>query len=216
MSSKMFTSTAREKAQQGLNKISKKKSKSPQEFVDQASKIVQDRTSKIIERAEKKGLSQIEQSGMSEEAKQMAIDKLMENTQKAKNVVDLNVEKVESEIQNALTSRRRRSLGIQDTQQDMTGGMGLYSRDDMGTLLSPDSVAKQSFYQLTSAPQGNIVGVSGGSFMGGSFRGASFRNVSGRGCCCGGAFDNGIVKPARKLITSTSYGMTNPNMNLNR
>lgn len=184
MSAKIFTSTAKEKAQQGLNRLSKKKSKSPQEYIDRASAIVQDKSQKYIEQAEKKGLNQIAKSGMSEEAKQLAMDKLREKTQQAQNVVDLNVEKVESQIQEAVSGRRRR--GIQDTQQDMTGGMGLYSRNDMGTLLSPDSVAKTPFYVRPNIEQGQISGISGGSFYGASFRGASFRNLSGQGCMCGG------------------------------
>jgi len=207
MSAKIFTATAKEKAQQGLNKLSKKQSKNPQEYVDKASSIIQDKSSKYIAQAEKKGLEQVAKSGMSDEAKQLAMDSIRERAEKAQNVVDLNVEKVESQIQNAITSRRRR--GIEDTNQDSTGGMGLYSRNDMSTLLSADSVAKQSFYTRPNIPQGSISGISGGSLygdtmLGGSFRnisGSSFRNVSGSGlekafktvygfgdCSCGGSF----------------------------
>lgn len=207
VSAKLFTATAKERAQSGLNRLSKKQSKNPQEYVDRASAIVQDKSSKYIAQAEKKGLEQVAKSGMSDEAKQLAMDKIKERSEKAQNIVDLNVEKVESQIQNAISSRRRK--GIQDTQQDMTAGMGLYSRNDMSTLLSPDSVAKQPFYIRPNIPQGQISGISGGSLygdtmLGGSFRnisGSSFRNISGSGlgkafktvygfgnCSCGGSF----------------------------
>ena len=194
MTAKIFTATAKEKAQSGLNRISKKKSKNPQEYVDKASSIIQDKSSKYIAQAEKKGLEQVAKSGMSDEAKQLAMDKIKERAEKAQNVVDLNVEKVESQIQNAITSRRR---AFQNTQQDSTGGMGLYSRNDMSTLLSADSVAKQPFYVRPNIPQGQISGISGGSLygdtmLGSSFRnisGSSFRNISGSGnCMCGGSF----------------------------
>lgn len=202
MSAKMFTATAREKAQQGLNKLSKKKSKNPQEYVDRASSIIQDKSSKYIAQAEKKGLEQVSKSGLSDEAKQLAMDSVRERAEKAQNIVDLNVEKVESQIQNAITSRRRR--GVQDTNQDSTGGMGILNRNDMSTLLSYDSVAKQPFYTRPNIPQGSISGISGGSLyadtmQGSSFMGSSFRNVSGTGfekafkdvygfgdCSCGG------------------------------
>ena len=194
MTAKIFTATAKEKAQSGLNRISKKKSKNPQEYVDKASSIIQDKSSKYIAQAEKKGLEQVAKSGMSDEAKQLAMDKIKERAEKAQNVVDLNVEKVESQIQNAITSRRR---AFQNTQQDSTGGMGLYSRNDMSTLLSADSVAKQPFYVRPNIPQGQISGISGGSLygdtmLGSSFRnisGSSFRNISGSGnCMCGSSF----------------------------
>lgn len=204
MSAKLFTATAKERAQSGLNRLSKKQSKNPQEYVDKASSIIQDKSSKYIAQAEKKGIEQVAKSGMSDEAKQLAMDKIKERSEKAQNIVDLNVEKVESQIQNAISSRRRK--GIQDTQQDMTAGMGLYSRNDMSTLLSPDSVAKQPFYIRPNIPQGQISGISGSglyadTMQGSSFRGSSFRNISGSGlgkafktvygfgnCMCGSSF----------------------------
>jgi hypothetical protein len=205
VTAKIFTATGRSYAEKGLNRLSKKQSKNPQEYVDRASAIVQDRSAKLIDRAEKEGLSSISKSAMSDEAKQLAMDKLMEKSQGARNVVDLNVEKVESQIQQALSSGRRRRASMQ-SEQDSTGGMGLYSRNDMSTLLSPDSVAKQSFYVRPNIQQGQITGISGGSLyadtmqgsgLGRAFKdvygfgvqGSSFRNVSGRGnCMCGGSF----------------------------
>lgn len=188
VNSKMFTSGIKDRAQKGLNRISKKKSKSPQEYVDEASKVIQDKSEKLIEKAEKKGRKVIEKSPLPAEAKQMALDKLNNQVQEAKNVVDLNVEKVESQIQKGLSKKK---MSVQPTQQDMTGGMGLYSRDDMSTLLSHDSVAKQSFIPRPNVPQGQIWGggLGAGSLYMDTMLGGSFRDLSGRGCGCqGGSF----------------------------
>jgi hypothetical protein len=62
----------------------------------------------------------------------------------------------------------------------------------MSTLLSPDSVAKQSFYVRPNIQQGQITGISGGSLYADTMQGSSFRNVSGRGnCMCGSSFRGG-------------------------
>jgi hypothetical protein len=194
MTAKIFTATGRSYAEKGLNKLSKKQSKNPQEYVDRASEIVQNRSAKLIDRAEKEGLSSISKSSMSDEAKQLAMDKLMEKSQGARNVVDLNVEKVESQIQQAVSSGRKRRASMQ-SEQDSTGGMGLYSRNDMSTLLSPDSVAKTPFYVRPNIQQGQITGVSGGSLYADTMQGSSFRNVSGRGnCMCGSSFRGGSFR----------------------
>jgi hypothetical protein len=194
MTAKIFTATGRSYAEKGLNRLSKKQSKNPQEYVDRASEIVQNRSAKLIDRAEKEGLSSISKSSMSDEAKQLAMDKLMEKSQGARNVVDLNVEKVESQIQQAVSSGRKRRASMQ-SEQDSTGGMGLYSRNDMSTLLSPDSVAKTPFYVRPNIQQGQITGVSGGSLYADTMQGSSFRNVSGRGnCMCGSSFRGGSFR----------------------
>lgn len=194
VSSQVFTHTVKEKATKGLNRVSKKKSKNPQEYVDDASKLIQDKSTKLIEKAEKKGKKVIEKSGMSEEAKALATADLLQKTQEAKRDVDLNVEKVENQVQKVLS--KKKSI-VQATQQDMTAGMGLYSRDDMSTLLSPDSVAKQPFVPRIGLPQGQIWGggLSAGAGMYGmgtlqmdTMLGGSFRDLSGRGCSCGGSF----------------------------
>lgn len=186
VASKVFTISAKDKTQKGLNRVSKRKSKSPQEYVDEASKVVQDKSQKYIEKAERKGRKVIEKSDMTEEAKQMALGELEKKVQEAKDVVDLNVEKAESQVQKVLSKKKP----LQSTQQDMTGGMGLYSRDDMSTLLSPDSVAKQPFIPRPNVPQGQIWGggLGAGSLYMDAQLGGSFRDLSGRGCSCGGSF----------------------------
>jgi hypothetical protein len=177
LGSQIFTSTLKGKANQGLNRISKKKSQSPYEYVDNASKIVQDKSLMYIDKAEKARSAQIAKSELSEAEKRKELYKLELQIQDAKNAVESTVEKVESDIDRVISGRRRR--GPLMTEQDSTGGMGLYSRDDMSTLLSSDSVAKQSFYVRPNIQQGQISGIAGGSFRatGGSFRatGGSFQ-----------------------------------------
>lgn len=192
IASKVFTISAKDKVQKGLNRISKKKSKSPQEYVDEASKIIQDKSEKLIEKAEKKGRKAIEKSDMSDESKQIALGKLETQIQDAKNVVDLNVEKAETQIQKVL-SKKKSVQQVQQTEQDMTGGMGLYSRNDMSTLLSPDSVAKQPFVPVPNVPQGQIWGGGLSAGMGTLYMdqqlGGSFRDLSGRG-----SYDRSVIK----------------------
>ena len=213
LSSRVFTGAVHEKTTSSLNKVSKKKSKDPREVLDKVGKIIEDKSKKYIDEAEKVRLRQLEHTTLPAEEKQREIDYIKAQAQHAKSQVDKNVEKVEASIGNELT--RRIGKGIHrghyyPTHQDFTGGMGLHTRSDMSTLLSPDSVAKQTFIQLPNDYQGQIFGRSvpmgwglnafGGGLSAGAglsagfgtlyydtMLGGSFRDLSGRGCECYGA-----------------------------
>lgn len=192
IASKTFTAGVKEKAQRGLRRVSKKKSKSPQEFIDEASARVQKRTTELVDELEKRNLKMIERSPMDDMSKELAKQKITEKANAVKADIDDRVEKVEAQAQNAVGVVERKGKKVADTLQDFTGGMGMYGRGDMSTLLSPDSIAKQSFYLQPNVQQGNIRGFAGsgltafggrmcgsGSLYMDTMLGGSFRNYGG-------------------------------------
>jgi len=176
LSSKIFTGSVKAKAQEKLNKLSKT-SQSPEEALDKVSALVQKRADKYIAEAERRGMEQINR--MPVEMQEQARQSLLSNTQHAKNVLDSNVEIVESKAQEAISRSSGRRIGgrlihlkngLKFNPTDKlikTYGMGCSCQENMGTLLQDD--LKQDFIPQANLPQGLI---SGGSFriQGGSFR----------------------------------------------
>lgn len=177
LSSKIFTGSVKAKAQEKLNKFSKT-SQTPEEALDKVSALVQKRADKYIAEAERRGMEQINR--MPIELQEQARQSLLSNTQHAKNVLDSNVEAVETKLQDALPSKYapkrvggrlihlKNGLKVNPTDRLVkTYGMGCACQENMGTLLQDD--LKQDFIPQANLPQGLI---SGGSFriQGGSFR----------------------------------------------
>lgn len=176
LSSKIFTGSVKAKTQEKLNKLSKT-SQSPEEALDKVSALVQKRADKYIAEAERRGMEQINR--MPVELQESARQSLLSNTQHAKNVLDSNVEAVETKVQEAVGRASGKRVGgrlihlknglkVNPTDRLVkTYGMGCACQENMGTLLQDD--LKQDFIPRANLPQGLI---SGGSFRitGGSFR----------------------------------------------
>ena len=182
LSSKIFTGSVKESAQEKLNKFSKK-SKSPEEALDKVSALVQKRADKYIAEAERRGIEQINR--MPVELQEQATEQLLSNTRNARNVLDSNVEAVETQLQQNLSPAVLRRLGgrllhlkkgLKVNPSDRlikTFGMGCCDRENMGTLLR-DDLKSGDFIPQANIPQGLISGgsfrISGGMMYGGSFR----------------------------------------------
>ena len=182
---KTLVSVGKAKAQRGLDKyVYKGKSQSPQMAVDKASALVQERGNQYIEKAKMKGLESI-QKYVPPEQRDLATQKLLEQTNRAEKALENKVEQAEDFLQKQVAMKKKKQEGsgmcgrgrkigrVMLSNSSVipltTGGAIVGSlerigmRNDMSTLLSPYHPAVQTFHERPALPQGQI---SGGSFRG--------------------------------------------------
>jgi hypothetical protein len=189
---KTLVSFGKSKAKRGLDKyVYKGQSQSPEMAIDKASAIVQQRGDEYIQKAKVKGLESI-QKYVPADQRDMATQKLLEQTSRAEQVLRDRVEATEDVLQkkvgrkkgevlqevlspegSGMCGRGRRvgrTMLPSGRVLPLTSGGAVYGslervgmRDDMSTLLSPFHPATQTFRERPNLPQGQI---SGGSFRG--------------------------------------------------
>jgi hypothetical protein len=195
---KSLVSFGKAKAQRGLDKyVYSGKSQTPEMAIDKASALVQQRGGEYIQKAKVKGLESI-QRYVPPEQRDMATQRLLEQTDRAEQALKNRVEATEDVLQSGV--RRVKRVGSEQPEMVAQQGMGMRRvgrvmlsdgrvlpltsggavvgslervgmRDDMGTLLSPFHPATTPFREPPNLPQGQI---SGGSFRGYGMCGGSF------------------------------------------